>query len=773
MARWVRVLGAVATILGLLAGGTVPAAGATAAAGVPPVWAEQFPWAPSSASIQINYDSSDTSAPLNGAYDATTAVFPTGLRRWQQYTWTLTSVDLAGAENFGADLRLAAAPGIAVHRVVLSLEPPGSRTPGPEVSITLDSGHIGVFAENSDHGLTQLALGGSTGDSEYTVGTVAGKGAEILTTNTAAGPGAPSYIYLRVSRQSALYRAAPHTLYATVTFAATAPPAAWSEATFARLAARGIHYAELNMEWGAVEPTPGHFNFQALDADLRHAAAAGVRIIPIFWYAVWTGNPAPWITQYDVGSSGAVSQVPTWWSPFNRAAYFHYVVATVAHIKDSPAFGGVFLDYGWLDYMWGPPPGGQGVNGYAPQDIARFHAWLPTRYGTLAAFNRAHGTDFRTWGQVPAAVPGEPLFSVYQHFRSWSVAETYSRLSALVRAETAAPIYYYWGGGFGGAGVAFNLPDTFFQVARRFHATVVLDDADHTGLALLFGSLARAYGVRLFEEWTPRPSGLHAEIAEFLGHYGFGAPEEVGMDFFLYHGGEEYSVGFPAYVRWIPVLSAIHGSYPLQAVAVYISYAGIFQDPGALAGLSERLAGIWRNLPLAFTVVTDRELAAGVVHLRDFRAVLPLNGRDGARLAAYRARGGRVLDHSWQLAQVVSPYLTLSPQADVVEAVPTVDRAARTAWITLSAWEPTWQFRGVAIIRLRGLGLPAGTYHVVDAATGAAIPSYASPGELRVPLRMVPGDFAVWEIRPGPGPRLPAPPQASGTLGGVLPYFGS
>jgi hypothetical protein len=551
--------------------------------------------------------------------------------------------------------------------------------------------------------------------------------------------------------------------------------AAWPESTFAQLAAKGIDYAEINMEWSAIEPSSGQFSFQTINLDLAHAAEAHVRLIPIFWYAVWAGNPPPWITEYDIGSNGATSQVPTWWSRFNRHAYFTYVTTTIAHIKHMPGFGGAFLNYGWLDYMWGPGPGsGQSVNGYAPQDVRRFHLWLPTRYHSLAAFNRQYGTEYRSWQAVPAADPGQPLFAVYQHFRNWSVSETYNHLTALVRQETSAPLYYYWGGGFGGAGVAFNLPDTFFQLARRYHVTVVLDDADHTGLALLFGSLARAYGVRLFEEWTPRSSGLHAEIVEFLGHYGFGAPNEVGMDFFLYQGGREYRVGFPQYVRWIPVLSRMHGSYPLQAVAVYVSFSSAFQYPQGLSGMSERLAGVWRALPLAFTVVTNREVAAGVIHLRQFRAILPLNGAGGATILAYLHAGGHVLDHGWQLAQYASPYVTLSPLSEGVEVVPMVDRATRTAWLTITAWESIWQYRhGVAIIRLRGLGLPPGRYHVVDAVDGAAIPSYPSPTELRVPLQMTPGQMRVWEVVPGSGATLARPPRAASVAQAVLPYFGS
>ena len=729
------------------------------AEGTPPIWAAQLNWLPIGGTglLHIQYDS--TLATLAGAYKSTTAVFSAGKDIWHTYTWKLAQVDFAGRQNAGADLRLSGPPGVAVHQVTLSLRPPGTSghgphgANGPTTSIIFDTGKTGTIAANTDHDMKQVAAGGNTIDSKYTCGLIAGRSAEIF-----ANKMATSYIYLRLSRRSKLFLAHPTVVYATVTYAVTRPPVAWSERTFAHLVARGIRYAEINMEWAAVEPRPGRFDFQMLDQTLANAAKAHVRIIPLFWNAVWTGNPPSWITHYDVGSSGAPSRVPTWWNRFNRRSYFHYVTATIAHIKNNPGFGGAFLDFGWLDYMWGPPPGGKDVNGYAPADVARFHRWLPARYHSLRAFNRRYGVHYTSWDAIPAAAPGQQLFHIYQHFRNWSVIETYGRLTALVRRETAAPLYYYWGGGYGGAGVAFNLPDSFFQLARRYHVTVCLDDADHTGLGLLFGSLARAYGVRLFQEWTPRPSGLHAEIAEFLGHYGFAAPREVGMDFFLYHGGKEYAVGYPQYVRWIPLLSRIHGSYPLQPVAIYVTYRPVFTHPAALAGMADRLAGIWRKLPLAFTVVTNREVAAGVVRLGQFRAIFPLNGRHDRAITNYAAHGGHVLDHASQLAQYAPAYLTFAPSSDRVEALPTVHRAAHSAWITLSGWRPAHPYSGVATIHLGGLGLPRGRYHIMNAATGRPIASFATRGELQVPLHIAPGDLLLWRILPGPGAALRQPP---------------
>jgi hypothetical protein len=729
-----------------------------------PIWAAQLAWAPSSASISLQYTSTNTSAPVDGAYDGTSSTFPGA--GWQTFTWKLTQVHWNEKENFGADLRIAGAPGIAVHKVVLSVNPPGKG--GPQASIRFDSQAIGALAaQNESQGLIQVGSGGTQGDSFYQAQQVDGKGADVLDGN---GPGqGTSYIYLQLDHSSPVYTQDPSVVYATVTYTALHPAQPWSEATFAALAAKGIHRAEINMEWAAVEPAPGKFDFTLLDGDLANAAKAGVKVIPIFWYSVWSGNPASWITQNDVGSGGQASQVPVWWSASNRQAYFTYIKDTVAHIKGSPGFGGAFLDYGWLDYMWGPAPGGSGVNGYAPADVARFHRWLPTQYKSLAAFNRQYATTYTAWDQVPAAVPGQSLFAVYQQFRDWSVQETYSRMSAIYRQETAAPLYFYWGGGFGGFGLAFNVPDTFFQVAKRYHGTVVLDDADHTGLPLLFTSLARAYGVPLLEEWTPRPSGLHAEIAEFMGHYGFEFPENAGMDFFLYNGGKEYQVGFPVYTSAIPLLRQMRGAYPQMPVAVYLSYQSIFDQPSSLQGTQAELAAMWRRDPTGFTVVTSAELAAGVVHLSQFKAVLPLNGASDPAIEAYVRGGGHLVANTLAFQQYVPPFATFQPTTTEVELVPTVDGAQRTAWMTIAGISPNFSWSGNLTVDPTGLGLPAGSYHLVDLATGKSIPAEVAKGDLTVPLQVASGAFKVWKLEPGSGPTRAAQPQSS-AVGAQVAY---
>src|ERR1700729_3639561 len=104
--------------------------------------------------------------------------------------------------------------------------------------------------------------------------------------------------------------------------------AAWSESYFAGLRADGLTTAELDMPWGTIEPSAGTFSFSEFDTELANASAAGIQLIPIFWQAGWGGSPAPWITNFEVGSSGSAGAAPAWWDPTEQSEYFTYVTDT-------------------------------------------------------------------------------------------------------------------------------------------------------------------------------------------------------------------------------------------------------------------------------------------------------------------------------------------------------------------------------------------------------------------------------------------------------------
>jgi hypothetical protein len=154
---------------------------------------------------------------------------------------------------------------------------------------------------------------------------------------------------------------------------------------------------------------------------------------------------------------------------------------------------------------------------------------------------------------------------------------------------------------------------------------------------------------------------------------------------------------------------------------------------------------------VAFTVVTDREIRSGCVRLGQFRAIFPLNGRHDSAIVAYANHGGHVLKYAAQLADYAPAYITFTPANTRVEAIPTVNLATQTAWMTFSGWRPGHSYSGVASINLKALGLRQGQYHIVNAATGKLIPGAVRGHNLSAALHIMPGELAVWRLSPGAG----------------------
>jgi hypothetical protein len=545
----------------------------------------------------------------------------------------------------------------------------------------------------------------------------------------------------------------------------------WSESFFAGLKADGLSNAELNMPWTSIEPSLGTFDFTEFDTELANAAAAGIRLVPIFWESGWRGSPASWVTDREVSSTGVTGQQPVWWNPTDEQEYFTYVTSTVAHIEHNPGYGGSILDYGFLDAQWDI---NGGAGGWAPADITEFHqVYLPDTYRTIARFNAEYGTSYPSFGQVPAATTGQPLAGVYQAFRVWSMADTYGRLTAAVRKITSGPLYYYFGGHIANNVAYANNPDSFFKLARQYDVTIILDDAESSGLPLIFGSLARAYHVRVAQEWTA-PNGndqLAAAAVGWLSNYGMVFPQGGGEDFFIHDGTQKDVVGFPIYLKWLSTLQGLSGSYPQQPAAVYLDVSQGYGNSagGSLANVENDLASLWERDQSGFAVVTSQEVANGAVNLSQYRAILPLNGVD-ATLKAYQAAGGKLLADAAQLARYAPAYAQLSSPYSL-HTVPVVAADHRSASITLAEVSPYFGDNGTASFSPAGLSLKPGTYHLVDVATGKAMPQKAtSDGEVCAPVTMASATLAQWQLVPGAAPAgtpvpsgCPAPPGSGAT----------
>jgi hypothetical protein len=531
---------------------------------------------------------------------------------------------------------------------------------------------------------------------------------------------------------------------------------AWSESFFAGLAADGLTTAELNMPWGTIEPQAGTFSFTEFDTELANASAAGIQLIPIFWQAGWGGSPAPWITDFEVGSGGAQGQAPAWWDPTQQSEYFTYVTDTIQNAASRPGYGGAILDYGYLDAQW--DLGGAG-GGWAASDVSEFqNTYLPQKYGTIATFNSDFGTSYSAFSQVPAAAPGQALFGVFQAFRAWSVQQTYGQLTADVRNVTGStPLYYYYGGGFGNATSYANNPDTFFQLAKQYNVTVIDDSAGSQGLTLTFGSLARAYGVKVAQEWTAPSDNtqLAAQAVQWISNYAMGLPEGGGEDFFIHDGTQKDTVGFPIYTSWLSNLKGLSGTYPQQPAAVYIDFSQGYGNTsgGSLNNVQNEIASLWLNYQAGFSVVTSQEVNNGAVQLSQFKAILPLNGVD-ANLTAYKSAGGTLLTEPEQLTQYTTAYAQIdSPGTGVLQTVPAVAANGTSASITLANITSGTAYDDPIAFSPAGLGLSAGSYHLVNAATGAAVPQTQQPnGLLCATANIGAATLAQWNVVAGTAP---------------------
>jgi hypothetical protein len=592
--------------------------------------------------------------------------------------------------------------------------------------------------------------------------------ATAATALTAATPAAAVPASHGTASRSATTQSTKNTLWATqLDFDDNGVP--WSEASLAALKADGLNSVEIDMSWNAVEPSPGTFDFTELDQELANAAAAGMRIVPIFWESGWTGSPASWATSREISSTGITGVQPAWWDPSVMPEYLSYVTDTIAHITNNPGYGGSILDYGFLDAQWDIQ---NGAGGWAQDDINEFQRkYLPATYKTIAAFNAKYKTSYTSFSQVPAAKPGQPLADVYDEFRVWSMEYTYSTMTADVRKVSNGPLYYYYGGHLANEPDYANNPDTFFQLAHKYNVTIILDSAQSTGLALTFGSLARAYHVRVAQEWTApgQNDQLDAAAVNWLSNYAISLPEGGGEDFFIHDGTAKDVYGFPIYIGWLPTVKSLSGSYPQQPAAVYIDVSQGFGNSagGSMTNVEYDLATLWQRDQSGFAVVTSQEVASGVVKLSQYKAVLPLNGVDAA-LKSYAADGGRLLTKESQLATYAPAYAQLSSPY-TLQTVPAVAANHESASITLAEISSTFGYTGSATFSPAGLTLRPGTYHLVDAATGKAVPQAAEKdGDVCAPVDMASATLAQWNMVPGPAPAgTPAPaacptPRGSG-----------
>ena len=109
------------------------------------------------------------------------------------------------------------------------------------------------------------------------------------------------------------------------------------------------------------------------------------------------------------------------------------------------------------------------------------------------------------------------------------------------------------------------------------------------------------------------------------------------------------------------------------------------------------------------------------------------------------------------LAPRWKPFATLRPAAGIVDVTPTVDVKRRKVWLAVSEHSPLWSYDGSIRLSFAGLGLPRGTYHLVDLSTGQPVAAQSSSAGMCVPLSLTGGDLTLWELSAGAGPGTSCP----------------
>jgi beta-galactosidase len=178
---------------------------------------------------------------------------------------------------------------------------------------------------------------------------------------------------------------------------------------------RGAHVTTATVgvfSWARLEPRPGEFDFEWLDAVLGKLHAGGIRVI----LATATASPPAWLARSHPDSLpvdergvrlgfGSRQQ----YSP-NSAAYRGHasrlVNAMAERYGSHPALEAWHVNNELGCHV---------VHSYDEESVAAFQAWLIARYSTIGELNRAWGTAF--WSQhyssfdevdAPRAMPSYP-----------------------------------------------------------------------------------------------------------------------------------------------------------------------------------------------------------------------------------------------------------------------------------------------------------------------------------------------------------------------------
>ncbi len=174
-------------------------------------------------------------------------------------------------------------------------------------------------------------------------------------------------------------------------------PEQWPEDLWAndarRMADLGLKYVRIGeFAWGAVEPTPGIFNWGWLDRAVDTLGKAGLKIV----MGTPTATPPKWLVDrhpeiLPVDEHGRVRRF---------GSRRHYCFSSQTYRAESRRISAAFAErYGRHDAVVGWQTDNEygchdTVRSYSPDAAVAFRTWLKARYGDVGALNAAWGNRF-------------------------------------------------------------------------------------------------------------------------------------------------------------------------------------------------------------------------------------------------------------------------------------------------------------------------------------------------------------------------------------------
>ncbi|GAA1219895.1 beta-galactosidase [Rhodoglobus aureus] len=229
-------------------------------------------------------------------------------------------------------------------------------------------------------------------------------------------------------------------------------PEQWSEDVWRRDVAlmneAGVTLVAINIfGWAEIEPRPGQYSFDRLDAimDLLHSAGIRVNL------GTGTSSPPAWLTTARPDILPTAADGTRRWqggrqgwcpsSPEFRAAALGLVAKVAARYSSHPALA-----------MWhvSNELGCHNAHCYCDTSAAAFRVWLRARYSTIDALNEAWGTAFWSqrysdWNEIlpprtvlSSANPAQRID--FSRFSSDELLDYFRGEAALLRSVSSIPV---------------------------------------------------------------------------------------------------------------------------------------------------------------------------------------------------------------------------------------------------------------------------------------------------------------------------------------------